>query len=182
MIRKVALVQALREVFPEVLGALYDAAEMGSDITEAEIPPATVQQTHAQVQEQPKRIEPAKPKVNDTLEEHRQIFQKWCVDNKVPQDYVNKIAGTLFKAKSWKDLSDEELKKLFAGLKAQKKKEQEAQTPQPKPAAQPMQEIEEDEQEDEDEIGCPHNADGCSLYDSESGTCEATLELCPYVQ
>ncbi len=34
MIRKVALVQALREAFPEDLGALYDSAEMGMSISD----------------------------------------------------------------------------------------------------------------------------------------------------
>ena len=36
MIRKVALVQALREAFPEELGGLYDSSEMGTDLPTSE--------------------------------------------------------------------------------------------------------------------------------------------------
>ena len=39
MIRKVALVQALREAFPEDLGGMYDVAEMGVDFDETAVAP-----------------------------------------------------------------------------------------------------------------------------------------------
>lgn len=39
MIRKVALVQALREAFPEDLGGMYDSSEMGVDFDETGAPP-----------------------------------------------------------------------------------------------------------------------------------------------
>lgn len=39
MIRKVALVQALREAFPDDLGGLYDPSEMGVDIDESAMAP-----------------------------------------------------------------------------------------------------------------------------------------------
>lgn len=39
MIRKVALVQALREAFPEDLGGMYDVAEMGLDFDETKTAP-----------------------------------------------------------------------------------------------------------------------------------------------
>lgn len=42
MIRKVALVQALREAFPEDLGSLYAAEEVGVDINEAAMQPIEV--------------------------------------------------------------------------------------------------------------------------------------------
>ncbi len=44
MIRKVALVQALREAFPEDLGSLYAAEEVGVDINEANMSPIEVNQ------------------------------------------------------------------------------------------------------------------------------------------
>lgn len=44
MIRKVALVQALREAFPEDLGSLYAAEEVGVDINEAAMTPIEVDQ------------------------------------------------------------------------------------------------------------------------------------------
>lgn len=42
MIRKVALVQALREAFPEDLGGLYDQSEMGLEIDESAMAPVEV--------------------------------------------------------------------------------------------------------------------------------------------
>lgn len=52
MIRKVALVQALREAFPEDLGGLYDPTEMGVEIEESPMPPIDMQGTDAPAQEQ----------------------------------------------------------------------------------------------------------------------------------
>ena len=48
MIRKVALMQALREAFPEELGSMYASEEMGLDFDEEKV--ATVAQPEAQVQ------------------------------------------------------------------------------------------------------------------------------------
>lgn len=45
MIRKVALVQALREAFPDDLGGLYDQSEMGVDIDESALAPVDMEQT-----------------------------------------------------------------------------------------------------------------------------------------
>lgn len=42
MIRKVALVQALREAFPEDLGGMYDSSEMGVEIDESSMAPITL--------------------------------------------------------------------------------------------------------------------------------------------
>ena len=42
MIRKVALVQALREAFPEDLGGMYDSSEMGVDFDDATGAPPTI--------------------------------------------------------------------------------------------------------------------------------------------
>lgn len=54
MIRKVALVQALREAFPEDLGGLYAAEEVGVEINEAAMAPIDVpEQTERDTQEQP---------------------------------------------------------------------------------------------------------------------------------
>ena len=44
MIRKVALVQALREAFPDDLGGLYDQSEMGVDIDESALAPVDIDQ------------------------------------------------------------------------------------------------------------------------------------------
>lgn len=43
MIRKVALVQALREAFPEDLGGMYASEEMGVDINEAAMAPVDIE-------------------------------------------------------------------------------------------------------------------------------------------
>lgn len=51
MIRKVALMQALREAFPEELGSMYASEEMGLDFDEEKV--ATVAQPEAQVQPEP---------------------------------------------------------------------------------------------------------------------------------
>lgn len=60
MIRKVALVQALREAFPEDLGGLYDSSEMGVDIDEPGAP------APIEVEPQPAAPEPeTAPMVDD---------------------------------------------------------------------------------------------------------------------
>ena len=51
MIRKVALMQALREAFPEELGSMYASEEMGLDFDEEKV--ATVAQPEAQGQPEP---------------------------------------------------------------------------------------------------------------------------------
>lgn len=51
MIRKVALMQALREAFPEELGSMYASEEMGLDFDDSSM--ATVTQPEAQVQPEP---------------------------------------------------------------------------------------------------------------------------------
>lgn len=69
MIRKVALMQALREAFPEDLGSMYGAEEMGMDFDEAAIAPVAqpeaAQQPEAYLEavEQP---EPPKPQPQAT--------------------------------------------------------------------------------------------------------------------
>lgn len=58
MIRKVALVQALREAFPEDLAGLYDQSEMGIEITEE--PPIDMNAVESQ---QPQKIVPEQQKI-----------------------------------------------------------------------------------------------------------------------
>lgn len=67
MIRKVALAQALREAFPEEMSALYDAAEMGTDVpldttpiptpTESPSEPSELVKVSEPIQEAPKATE-----------------------------------------------------------------------------------------------------------------------------
>lgn len=58
MIRKVALVQALREAFPEDLGGMYDSSEMGVDFDDATGAPPTIDiPQEDQPQPQPEIIE-----------------------------------------------------------------------------------------------------------------------------
>lgn len=65
MIRKVALVQALREAFPEDLGGLYDSSEMGVEIDE----PAMAAPLEMEPQPEPAPIQPDYPTYNDIPEE-----------------------------------------------------------------------------------------------------------------
>lgn len=53
MIRKVALVQALREAFPDDLSGLYDQSEMGVDIDESALAPVDVDKVEPQHQTAP---------------------------------------------------------------------------------------------------------------------------------
>ena len=48
MIRKVALVQALREAFPEDLGGLYASEEVGVDFDETAMAPVDIEQPQSQ--------------------------------------------------------------------------------------------------------------------------------------
>lgn len=59
MIRKVALAQALREAFPEEMSALYDAAEMGTDVPLDTTPVPMPSETPVEPSATAKVIEPA---------------------------------------------------------------------------------------------------------------------------
>ncbi len=70
MIRKVALVQALREAFPEDLGGLYDSTEMGVDIDESAVStPIEMDQTLPAQEAAPSEATPQERTAQATMEE-----------------------------------------------------------------------------------------------------------------
>ena len=80
MIRKVALVQALREAFPEDLGGMYDVAEMGVDFDETAAPPIYTPEPAEieakQQQQEPKKATP----VQEFKEAQRLEFEEVSVE------------------------------------------------------------------------------------------------------
>lgn len=80
MIRKVALMQALREAFPEDLGGMYTSEEVGTDIDEAvlrpvEQPDASQQATQApQAETQPVSRTEAQGGQQDTVDDLQGVF------------------------------------------------------------------------------------------------------------
>lgn len=65
MIRKVALVQALREAFPEDLGGLYASEEVGVDINETAMAPIDT----SVINDQPEQQEQPQPEEPETITE-----------------------------------------------------------------------------------------------------------------
>ena len=61
MIRKVALMQALREAFPEDLGNMYASEEMGLDFDEREVAPVTQPEAPQQPEALPEAVEQPEP-------------------------------------------------------------------------------------------------------------------------
>lgn len=67
MIRKVALVQALREAFPEDLGGLYASEEVGVDFDETAMAPVDIEQPPQVVDIEPKEQITMEQFVNDEI-------------------------------------------------------------------------------------------------------------------
>lgn len=100
MIRKVALVQALREAFPDELGGLYDAAEMGVEPTAlpaSEIKPETATVTEDTAEKGTKTIIDDFLEVNADLSELAgpNTYKKFLVNSKGQSPEVEQI-------KTWK--------------------------------------------------------------------------------
>lgn len=96
MIRKVALVQALREAFPEDLAGLYDQSEMGIEITEE--PPIDINTIDSKPKPPKKDPEPPKnvPEPPKNVQEPRNVEQGEeiefpDVDFNEPPDYLDNI-------------------------------------------------------------------------------------------
>ena len=53
MIRKVALMQALREAFPDDLAGMYDSSEMGVDLNESAMAPVDMDNLPPVIQAEP---------------------------------------------------------------------------------------------------------------------------------
>ena len=113
MIRKVALVQALREAFPDEFGGMYVAEEMG-------IEPNTLPTNVVNVQEESNEL----PQVESTHEEEKprakqRNWTKFWVEVKnrgYSSEEVHRIANERYGVTSLKELSDEQFEELYSIL------------------------------------------------------------------